>query len=144
MKIKIFLSLFLLGFIVLALAPVSFAQEKGCLEISGWLIYPEKDASPTIKEMHCGKEKTFRLVTSGDILLATMPVPELPAGYEFNHGECRLDGVIRNDIIAMVRHKDDGEWSTDILKAWIADPVAKEFRPFPVKGIICLNIGYGI
>lgn len=122
----------------------SVAGEEGCNEISAWLIYPDKETSPVVREMHCLKNKEFRLADSSGKTIASMPLPELRPGYEFSRGECRLNGIIRHDIIAVVKHGEDTEWSVDVINAWVADPLAKAFVPMPVKGLACLNIGYGI
>lgn len=135
-------SLIILSFFVF-IGKVSGA-EKGCNEISGWLIYPEKEKSPVVQEVECGKEKIFRIVDNSGKIIASMPFPISPKGYELNHGECQLDGKPRNDIIAIVRHSSEKEISTDVLNAWIADPETKSFRPVPVKGLSCFNTGYGI
>lgn len=125
---------------------VSFvcAEDKDCKELSGWLIYPEKENSPVVQEIDCGEEKLFRIVDYSGKTIASMPVPRLPKGYELNHGECQLDGVIRNDIVAIVRHSSEKEISYDVLNAWVADPETKSFRPISVKGLSCFNTGYGI
>lgn len=137
--------LFLLVFIpVFFCVSPSVAGDEGCNEISAWLIYPDKEASPVVREMHCLKNKEFRLADPSGKIIASMPLPEIRAGYEFSRGECRLNGIIRNDVIAVVRHGEGSEWSVDVLKAWVADPVARAFVPLPVKGLACLNIGYGI
>jgi len=141
---KTFFLTVLCVFLLYGFIPLGIAEEKGCNEISGWLIYPEKDKSPVAQEVECGKEKMFRIAASDGNIIASMPVPKLPEGYEFNHGECRLNGIPRNDIIAIVRHSSEKELSTDVLNAWIADPETKSFRPVSVKGLSCFNTGYGI
>lgn len=141
---KLFVLTVLCAFFINGFVSFVFAEDKGCRELSGWLIYPEKENSPVVQEIECLEGKKFQIVDYSGKIIASMPVPRLPKGYELNHGECQFDGVIRNDIIAIVRHSSKKEISYDVLNAWVADPETKSFRPISVKGLSCINTGYGI
>lgn len=124
------------------------AFDKNCNEVSAWLAFPEKKATPLIQEVDCGGKKLFRLKSHEGSTIAEMPFPEIPQGFEINRGDCRLDGKLRYDIIAVVKHRNDTEISKNIHKAWIADPVSCSFRPVDekkeIKKLECINIGYGL
>ena len=132
------------AFVTLLAFSNSFAAETGCKEFVGWLIYPNHDSSASLTEQHCGDKKYWQLVTREGKVLTQIPVPLLTKGYEFNYGDCNLDSKLRHDIIAMVHHKNDVEWSTKISKAWLADLTLKTIVPISTEGLSCRNEGYGL
>jgi len=109
----------------------------------GWLIYPRERPSPII-ELPTEKGP-WRLLRHDRSLIVEMPQPPLKKGYTWNHGECRIDGVFRHDLIAMVKYSNGPgwDWSKDVAALWIADPKAKRFVPHPVRGVECNNQSSG-
>ena len=107
-----------------------------------WLIHPSAKNSPAIELST--KEGLWRLLGGDRTLLVEMKAPPLKKGYVLNFGDCRIEGVLRHDFVAMVRHKPGREWSPEVFAIWIADPEKKKFRRQPGKGVECRNELYGI
>ena len=119
----------------------------GGKEVVGWVIYSRDErisTSPIVSEIWYPTDKLWVLWARSGMLLATMPVPDLQAGYKYNYGECKVDSVLRNDIIAAVKHRSNMEWSTDVALVWVIDPNKASFVPIPSRGVICRNDGYGV
>jgi hypothetical protein len=109
---------------------------------AGWLIYPEQAQSPGIELPT--ERGPWRLLRADGSLLAEMHQPRLKPGYTFNFGQCRINGFIRDDMIAMVRHVKVSEWSKDVMTVWIADPKTGRFNVQSGRNIECRNEGYGV
>lgn len=91
-----------------------------------------------------GNVFVWRLVSSRGVLLAEMEQPVVPSGYTVNYGECKVNGVLRQDVIAIVRHTQRREWSSDLRGFWFADGKAKAFIKAQPKQVMCRNEGYGV
>jgi hypothetical protein len=129
-----------LAFVTLIVASASaFGQKQ---DYVGWLIYPREMQSPAI-ELPTEKGP-WRLVRHDRSLIVEKPQPPLKKGYEFNFGGCRVNGALRNDLIAMVRHSKAVEWSKDVAMVWIADPKVGQFVERTGQGVACRNEGYGV
>ncbi|MBI2744211.1 MAG: hypothetical protein HYX45_01385 [Burkholderiales bacterium] len=128
--------------VLLSLALISGAVVAKNQNFVGWLIYPTQAGSPSIELPT--ERGPWRLLRPDGTLLAEMAQPRLKLGYTFNFGECRIGGVIRHDLVAMVRHVNTREWSKEVVTAWIADPKAGRFISLSGRGIECRNEGYGI
>ncbi|MDR2000160.1 MAG: hypothetical protein LBP94_01315 [Zoogloeaceae bacterium] len=85
----------------------------------------------------------WRLV-SGSNVLTEMKQPPLPDGFVVNFGECKIDGVLRNDVLAIVKHSQGIEWSENIHQLWVANVETKSFVLHTSKGTICRSEDYGI
>jgi hypothetical protein len=120
-------------------ASAAGAQEKNFV---AWLIYPQIRGSAVITLPT--KNGPWRLVAPDKSLIAEMKQPALKDGYSFNYGNCRVDGVLRQDLIAMVRHAANKQWSRDVSSIWIADPAAKKFVRRDPRGVDCKNERYGV
>jgi hypothetical protein len=125
--------------ILVAVSGNAIAQKQ---DYVGWLIYQGEKQSPAIELPT--ERGPWRLVHHDGTLIAEMPQPPLKKGYSFNFGECRIDGLSRNDIIAMVRHSKAVEWSKDVAAVWVSDPKAKQFVARRGRGVECRNEGYGV
>lgn len=117
----------------------SFAKQQNFVE---WLIYPAQAESPGIELPT--ESGPWRLLRADGSLLAEMHQPRLKPGYSFNFGQCRINGFIRDDMIAMVRHVKVREWSKDVITVWIADPKTGRFTVHTGRNIECRNEGYGV
>ncbi len=115
---------------------------------TAWLIYPQmKGDSPRIEiwATSGGSSRfVWRLKASNGSLLAEVPEPTPKKTYSFNQGECRIDGVLRWDIVAMVKHSEKREWSQQVEQVWIADPNNKRFVIRDGRGVECRNESYGV
>lgn len=88
--------------------------------------------------------RLWRLVDiNHNLILTEMNEPELPKGYNYNYGLCKMNRKSRPDIIAAVKYGDQ-EWSKNIKNAWVADPQAKQFIQIDSTNIICINEGWGV
>jgi hypothetical protein len=105
------------------------ARDDVCTMHLQWLIYTDVPKNYWLTEQHN--------------IIARLPVPALPAGSRFNYGQCELNGALRNDVIAIVRHNKEIEWSSDVSHAWLVDPLAKAIKPIPTTGLSCRYEGYG-
>lgn len=113
---------------------------------TAWLIYPSKKESPAVEIWRAktkANEFVWRLLSHDGRIIAKMKEPHTPKAYAFNYGQCRVNGILRDDILAIVKHNESIEWSLDVQDAWLADPKAEAFIRVPAKGIECLNEGYG-
>lgn len=112
-----------------------------------WLIFPQVRPSAAV-EVKASRpnshERVWRLISADRKILAEMPQPSIPAGYGINYGECKIDGVLRHDILAFVKHRQNLEWSRNVRRLWQADPVAGKFRPVTSSNVECRNEGYGV
>ena len=115
---------------------------------AAWLIYPQmRGDSPRIEIWATpGRPSAFvwRLKASNGLLLAELAEPTPKETYSFSQGECRIDGVLRWDIIAMVKHSENKEWSQQVEQVWIADPINKRSVVRDGRNVECLNEGYGV
>lgn len=112
---------------------------------SSWLINPSVNNSAAI-EIHSKESegRVWRLVLRDKTLVAEMRQPIVPKGFEFNYGQCKIAGVIRDDLIAVVKHNPKVEWSEQVLDAWFADVAGRKFvHHYPV-GMTCRNEGFGL
>jgi hypothetical protein len=128
--------------VLLALIAYSASTLAKDQSYAGWQIYPGAKGSPTI-ELPTG-QGPWRLLHHDGSLIVEIPQPSLKRGYIFNFGECRIDGVLRQDLIASVRHVATVEWSEDVSEIWIADPKEKRFVRRGGNGVRCRNEGYGV
>lgn len=72
-----------------------------------------------------------------------LDAPQAKAGYELQLGGCRLDGALRNDIVALVRF-GEGEYSSDIVWAKHLDIATGKFVGLELARVDCVNVGYGV
>ncbi|MBI2746250.1 MAG: hypothetical protein HYX45_11760 [Burkholderiales bacterium] len=128
--------------VLLSLALISSAVVAKDQNFVGWLIYPTQAGSPSIELPT--ERGPWRLLRPDGSLIVEMTQPRLKPGYTFNFGECRIGGVIRHDLVAMVRHVNAREWSKEVEAVWIADPEARHFIAQFGKNIECRNEGYGV
>jgi len=119
--------------------------DVACTMHVGWWIYPDQKGDVWLQEQHCGNVKYWQLMErNNNKILVQIPVPLLPKGHRFNYGQCTLKGELRNDIITIVRHDQDTEWSTEVFQAWLLDPIGKAITPIPAKWLSCRYEGYGL
>jgi hypothetical protein len=119
------------------------ARDDVCTMHLQWLIYTDVPKNYWLTEQHCADTKRWVIATRQHNIIARLPVPALPAGSRFNYGQCELNGALRNDVIAIVRHNKEIEWSSDVSHAWLVDPLAKAIKPIPTTGLSCRYEGYG-
>jgi hypothetical protein len=132
----------ILSYVLLSLALTSGAVVAKNQNFAGWLIYPTQAGSPSIELPT--ERGPWRLLRPDGVLIVEMGQPRLKPGYTFNFGECRIGGVIRHDLVAMVRHVKAREWSKEVEAVWIADPKAGRFIAQSGKNFDCRNEGYGV
>ncbi len=72
-----------------------------------------------------------------------LDTPAESAGRELQLGGCRLDGELRSDVVALVRHSDN-EYSSDITWVRRLDTATGKFAEIELKRVDCINSGYGI
>ena len=121
-----------------------FAQQR---PETAWLIYPDQKNSPAVEiwaHPSSKQEFVWRLVTREHSVLAEMREPPLPKGFSFNQGQCKIEGKFRHDVIAMVKHSDCAQWSKQVSRIWVANPLAKSFAPISTRRVVCLNEGWGV
>ena len=120
------------------------AQDK---PFAAWVLDPTKSSGTSIEvwpDQENPKTFAWRIVAPNGDLLATMKQPEVPRGLAVNFGQCKVAGVLRDDIFALVKHHKAKEWSLDVRSGWVADPGVKAFVPRIPKGVVCRNEGYGV
>lgn len=125
-------------------AGVGFAQPKPFV---AWLVSPAESSSASVEVWPAPRDRllfVWRLVSAHGTMLAEMKQPVVPSGYTVNYGECKVNGVLRQDVIAFVRHTERREWSSDIRDFWFADTKAKAFIKARPKRVTCRNEGYGV
>ena len=129
-----------------ALAALSAGPCSATTPRTAWLIYPGVPESPAID----GSSKmpsdnvTWRLKSRQGKVSVEKTQPRVPTGYAINFGQCKVDGEIRDDLLAFVRHAPGRQWSTQLSSLWIADPARRSFRVAKTEGVTCLNEGYGV
>lgn len=128
--------------VLLSLALISGAVVAKDQIFVGWLIYPTQAGSPSVELPTEGGP--WRLLRPDGVLIVEMAQPRLKPGYTFNFGECRIGGVVRHDLVAMVRHVNAREWSKEVEAVWIAAPKAGRFTAQSGNNIECRNEGYGV
>lgn len=69
--------------------------------------------------------------------------PAAQTGQELQLGGCRLDGRLRNEIVALVRH-GDAEYSTDVTWAKRLEIASGKFVDLELAQVDCINAGYGV
>lgn len=110
-----------------------------------WLIEPQRSDSASVEVWDAPDGgRTWRIVESSGVVLAQMKQPEVRPGYVFNWGGCRRGADSKHDVIAVVRHEENQEWSTDIAAVWLADASNHRFVPLDPRGMECRNEGYGV
>lgn len=112
-----------------------------------WLIYPEGPRGPAIEVWASSpgsKQFVWRLMSSEGVQLVEMPEPPKPQGYSYNHGQCKVAGRLRYDVIALVKHSEGRQWSRDVSRLWIASPDKRAFLPADTRDVSCLNEGWGV
>ena len=111
----------------------------------GWLIDPESSDSASVEVWGASNaEREWRVVDRGGVVLARMKQPALPPGHAFNWGGCRVGGEARHDVIAVVRHRENQEWSAEVAAVWVVDAKKGSFVSTNPKGFECRNEGYGV
>jgi hypothetical protein len=114
---------------------------------TAWLIYPDQQNSPALEiwaRPSLKQEFVWRLVTHEHTVLAEMREPPLPMGFSFNQGQCKIEGKLRHDVIAMVKHSEAEQWSKHISRVWVANPLIKSFATIRTRRVVCLNEGWGV
>lgn len=114
---------------------------------AGWLLNPSRPGGASIEvwaDPANPKNFTWRLVAAGGALLAEMKQPDVPRGLTVNLGQCKVSGLLRQDVLALVKHRKGEEWSPDVRSVWVADPDARAFVPHNPRGVACHNEGYGV
>ena len=129
--------------ITIVLALLLAGQFANAAERTAWLIYPGVAESPSI-EMLPEQPGTWRLKSRRGQVLAAMTQPALPSGHTVNYGQCKVAGLLRDDVLAFVRHEPGAKWSTNVFKLWIANPATRAFEVAKTEGVSCLNEGYGV
>lgn len=130
-----------LPIIAVFLTGAALAQPKPFVS---WLISPSNSTSAAVEIWPDGKSFVWRLVSSHGETLVEMKQPVTPRGYTINYGECKVNGVFRQDVIAIVRHIENREWSKDIHSLWFPDAKAKSFIKGDPRQATCRNEDYGI
>jgi hypothetical protein len=118
--------------------------DSTCTTFVGWLLYQNDAHSPIAKELRCNGERFFVLEGRNGEVIARMMAPVLPNGFSFNYGRCKVNGVLRDDVIASVRHRQKQEWSRSISRVWLLDPKPPGFKVVKPAQIECRNEGYGV
>ncbi|TXI50891.1 MAG: hypothetical protein E6Q50_02725 [Lysobacter sp.] len=72
-----------------------------------------------------------------------LDAPRAEGGQELQLGGCRLDGDVRNEIVALVRHGDQ-EYSADVAWAKRLDIASGKFLAVELSRVDCVNAGYGV
>lgn len=72
-----------------------------------------------------------------------LDAPRAEGGQELQLGGCRLDGEMRNEIVALVRHGDQ-EYSADVAWAKRLDIASGKFVAVELSQVDCVNAGYGV
>lgn len=73
---------------------------------------------------------------------AVLSLPPLSNQDSLIFGQCRLDGAIDPEIIAIVA-ETDAEIYREIRQAWRASREGERFEPLPVDRLACINESYG-
>jgi hypothetical protein len=78
------------------------------------------------------------------IVRDVLPLPNIePTSSLVYSSTCRLNGSNDPEIVAIAR-TSTAEFHTEITHAWRADRESKRFKAIDVKGIDCMNEGYGV
>jgi len=72
-----------------------------------------------------------------------VPYPALPEGYLLAMATCEADGKKDETIVAVVRATET-EWLADVLWARRYDLNTEKFVEQPIRGLRCLNEGWGL
>jgi len=72
-----------------------------------------------------------------------MLYPKTPAGFHVVYGLCERDGKSDETIIAIVKTTDT-EWYTNVKSAYRANLSTGRFEKTSIKGIRCVNEGWGV
>jgi hypothetical protein len=70
--------------------------------------------------------------------------PVAKEGYDLQLGACRVDGEMRGDIVALVRHSEEQEYSSDIAWKKSHDAKSGKFADIDRGRVDCVNPGYGL
>ena len=73
-----------------------------------------------------------------------VPYPALPEGYFLAIATCEADGKKDETIVAVVRGLEEVEWLADVLWARRYDLDTEKFVEQPIRGVRCLNEGWGL
>jgi hypothetical protein len=113
---------------------------------AAWLIQPTELASPAVEvwRSETTNRLVWRLVSSDGKVLAEMPQPTVPRGFTVNFGQCKLEGMLRDDVLVIVRHKSGQEWSSAVKGVWLAEPRTKAFVALGSQNVECRNESYGV
>lgn len=121
--------------------------------MDGYLVNPDAPVEHAVSEVWSEKNKMWwleRLLGRDEKgspnfeVVAVMAVPDIPKDYFFVKGYCKKNGVMIPEIIAAAKYDENKEELTEIYSAWYVDTVTETFRPYPRKGITCLNESYGL
>lgn len=124
----------------------------GYEEVGGYLVNVDAPVEYAVVEIHAGGRKMWWLkkmlardkqgVPHWEVVDA-MPVPAIPRGYHFVLGACEKDGESNPEIIAAAK-SEDREMLNTIHGAWIANLRSQRLEPYPTRGVVCVNEGFGV
>lgn len=129
--------------LLLSVAP-TYAQED---LYAAWLLHDRRADGPSVQVWRESETSTvyhWRLIAGDGALLARMDHPRIPMGYTLNFGECRIAGKLRQDVLAIVRHRPKREWSADVRAVCVASPRQLAFVRRSPQGVTCRDEGFGI
>ena len=113
-----------------------------------WLVDTKGFSNPSIEERlyEGGNTRVWVLFDEKEREIGHLRAPRLKRGQEFNQGKCRVGGGNeRWDIIAIVVHKPNQEWTSKVIRAWrIVPGKGSGFIEFPPKNVSCRNVAFGV
>jgi hypothetical protein len=113
-----------------------------------WMVDTKGFSNPGVDERlyEDGSTRVWVLFDEKEHEIGHLKAPKLKRGQEFNRGECRVGGgEVRWDIIAMVVHRPNQEWTSKVIRAWrIVPGKGSGFVEFPPKNVSCRNIAFGV
>ncbi|MEK8051463.1 hypothetical protein AACH10_14515 [Ideonella sp. DXS22W] len=132
--------------VLLAMCLMSAASIAETKPWANWLIRREAGDGWSVEITNDSRTGSghWRLLDAASTEVARLAAPPLPKGHDLNLGQCKINGQLRDDVIAIVQHRKGVEWSRSVAKAWIADPKARAFSPTPTQAITCRNEGVGL
>ena len=77
-------------------------------------------------------------------VLSAMHYPETDSSQSLIVLDCKLDGELDPEVLAVVDHEADKQELTVVHRAWRADRSAGAFESMPVEGVSCINESYGL
>jgi hypothetical protein len=132
---------------LLAILTVGLSLNVVAKPFAAWLVDPSRSGGASIEvrpDPENPNNYTWRLVAGDGALLATMKQPDVARGLTVNFGQCKISGLLRHDVLALVKHRKGKEWSEDVRSVWVADPSARAFVPHNPKRVACRNEGHGV